>query len=68
MEVDENDMLDIPSTKKDSGTAPWIAALPKNNVGDVRDISNQAFWTLSSCKTGFFLIFISQIDFQFNCQ
>lgn len=52
MEVDENDVLENQTSKKDNGTAPWIASLPKNNVGDVRDISNQAFWTLSSCKTG----------------
>ncbi|KAK6108183.1 Uncharacterized protein BM_BM6670 [Brugia malayi] len=51
MEVDENDTLENQTPKKDDGTAPWIASLPKNNVGDVRDISNQAFWTLSSCKT-----------------
>lgn len=52
MEVDENDVLENQTPKKDNGTTPWMASLPKNNVGDVRDISNQAFWTLSSCKTG----------------
>ncbi|KAM3717323.1 Anaphase-promoting complex subunit [Dirofilaria immitis] len=51
MELDENDLLENQTPKKDNGTIPWIASLPKNNVGDVRDISNQAFWTLSSCKT-----------------
>uniref|UniRef100_A0A0R3S1R7 Anaphase-promoting complex subunit 10 n=1 Tax=Elaeophora elaphi TaxID=1147741 RepID=A0A0R3S1R7_9BILA len=51
MEVDENDALENQTPKKDNATAPWMASLPKNNIGDVRDISNQAFWTLSSCKT-----------------
>lgn len=56
MEVDENDALDrqTSATKKGFPLTQWMAHIPKNNVGDVRDISDQAFWTLSSCKTGFF--------------
>ncbi|VDM97827.1 unnamed protein product [Thelazia callipaeda] len=47
----EINILEDQLARKDNATSKWIDSLPKNNVGDVRDISDQAFWTLSSCKT-----------------
>lgn len=39
--------------KKELCSAEWKRSLP-DDAGDVRDISDQACWTLSSCKTGTF--------------
>lgn len=51
MDVDDPDLSESP--KKEESHNEWKKSLPEN-AGDVRDISDQAFWTLSSCKTGRF--------------
>ncbi|MFH4979365.1 hypothetical protein AB6A40_006074 [Gnathostoma spinigerum] len=38
------------SNVKEESQPDWRRALP-SNAGEVRDLSDQAFWTLSSCKT-----------------
>ncbi|VDM45948.1 unnamed protein product [Toxocara canis] len=51
IDMDEDETLDEPQmSSKEEGNIDWRKALPEN-AGDVCDISNQACWTLSSCKT-----------------
>lgn len=51
MDVDEEVVDETQLSSKEEGNVDWKKALPEN-AGGVCDISNQACWTLSSCKTG----------------
>lgn len=68
--AEDTNMEQLDATKKSTEeNMDWKRALPKN-AGYVRDISDHAFWTLSSCKTGFlyaykpFLILMIHIFFE----
>uniref|UniRef100_F1KXM7 Anaphase-promoting complex subunit 10 n=2 Tax=Ascaris suum TaxID=6253 RepID=F1KXM7_ASCSU len=50
MDVDEEVVDETQLSSKEEGNVDWKKALPEN-AGGVCDISNQACWTLSSCKT-----------------
>lgn len=49
--TDDTDLDASQTTDKEEDPNDWLSSLP-DNAGKVRDISLQAFWTLSSCKTG----------------
>uniref|UniRef100_A0A0N5AET3 Anaphase-promoting complex subunit 10 n=1 Tax=Syphacia muris TaxID=451379 RepID=A0A0N5AET3_9BILA len=58
--VDETD-LDASQTEKEKDPNDWSSALP-SNAGEVRDISLQGFWTLSSYGFGVHQLLEDSID------
>ncbi|VDN22481.1 unnamed protein product [Gongylonema pulchrum] len=54
MDLDEADILEIPSwSRKGHPVSRWIDYIPKSYTGEVRDITDNGFWTLSSFIEGY---------------